>query len=177
MLPAVCLTVIPRVTYHVFMRTCKNCTKEIKETNDFCSSSCAATYNNKHHIKRKRTKKCQGCENLVTSRYTYCQDCIFQGKHLRGGIPAKNKPLSYYANKRQDANRYCYIRQQAQKITASWPPKCKICGYDKHVETCHLRDISDFPLTATLQEINHPDNLALLCCNHHWEFDHGLLKF
>jgi len=49
------------------------------------------------------------------------------------------------------------------------------CGYRDHVEACHVQDISSFPPGATLDQINDPSNLRLLCRNHHWEFDHGLL--
>ena len=50
-----------------------------------------------------------------------------------------------------------------------------MCGYDKHVECCHIKAVSDFPDTALLGEVNAPGNLVLLCRNCHWELDHGLL--
>lgn len=53
---------------------------------------------------------------------------------------------------------------------------CDICGYDKHVEVAHIIDVSLWPDTATIREINAPENVRGLCPNHHWEFDNGLLK-
>jgi predicted restriction endonuclease len=53
--------------------------------------------------------------------------------------------------------------------------KCEFCGYPRHVECCHIREIADFPNEATLGEVNAVDNLVLLCPNHHWELDHGFL--
>jgi len=53
--------------------------------------------------------------------------------------------------------------------------KCEICGYEKHVEVCHRKPVSEFSEDSLISEINHIDNLIGLCPNHHWEFDHGLL--
>ena len=36
--------------------------------------------------------------------------------------------------------------------------------------------VSDFDDSALISEINSKDNLIALCPNHHWEYDHGLLK-
>ena len=52
---------------------------------------------------------------------------------------------------------------------------CKVCGYNIHIEFAHIKAISSFPLTATLGEINAPDNVVSLCRNHHWELDNGYL--
>lgn len=48
---------------------------------------------------------------------------------------------------------------------------CQVCGYDKHVELAHLKPVSSFEKTTKLKEINHPDNILVLCPNHHFEFD------
>lgn len=45
------------------------------------------------------------------------------------------------------------------------------CGYNKHYEVCHVKDIKDFDRDSTVYEINHADNLIHLCPNCHWEFD------
>ena len=55
-------------------------------------------------------------------------------------------------------------------------PKCAICGYSNHVEVAHIKAVSDFDDNATIKEINSVDNLIGLCPNHHWEYDHGILK-
>jgi len=36
----------------------------------------------------------------------------------------------------------------------------------------HRKDVSAFPDTATISEINDLANLVGLCPTHHWEFDH-----
>lgn len=49
------------------------------------------------------------------------------------------------------------------------------CGYAKHVEVAHRRDVSSFPDSALISEINDLTNLVGLCPLHHWEFDHQKL--
>lgn len=53
--------------------------------------------------------------------------------------------------------------------------KCDICGYDKHIEVCHIKAVSEFNDKILISEINNIDNLVGLCPNHHWEFDNGIL--
>lgn len=47
------------------MNSCKNCNIEIKKTNKFCSSSCAATYNNRGRV-RSASSKAKTKEALLT---------------------------------------------------------------------------------------------------------------
>jgi predicted restriction endonuclease len=53
---------------------------------------------------------------------------------------------------------------------------CSICRYDKYTEVCHIKAVSSFSDNATILEINNISNLISLCPNHHWEYDHGILK-
>lgn len=53
--------------------------------------------------------------------------------------------------------------------------KCKICDYSNHVEICHIKSVSSFSDSTLISEINSVDNLLILCPNHHWEFDNGLI--
>jgi len=59
---------------------------------------------------------------------------------------------------------------------AQLPRVCSNCGYDKHVEICHIRALNSFPDDTPIATINDLSNLVALCPNCHWEFDHGLLK-
>jgi hypothetical protein len=148
---------------------------EINKTkNHFCSRSCSATYNNKHHQKKIKTKQCN-CGELIYSNLKYCPTCITDGKHLRGEMFMKDRTLGEeLSNGRTDANRYNNIRCNARKNMKELPKVCYNCSYDKHVEVCHKRAIKDFPNTALISEINSKDNLIYLCRNCHWEFDHGI---
>lgn len=67
--------------------------------------------------------------------------------------------------------RYADVRWCAREVTKSWPKRCKICGYSKHVENCHVKAIQLFDESTPLSVINSENNLVLLCPNHHWEFD------
>lgn len=75
-------------------------------------------------------------------------------------------------------SRYPYIRSLARKkyLNSGMPQKCRICGYDIHIEVSHIKAVKDFELTATVSEVNNINNLQALCRNCHWEFDHGLIK-
>lgn len=53
--------------------------------------------------------------------------------------------------------------------------KCKICGYDKYIEICHIKSVSDFSDDSKISEINNIKNLVGLCPNHHKEFDNNIL--
>lgn len=158
---------------------CHYCQKNFESyfPKKFCSRSCAATFNNKHVIKRKKTKKCRKCKTLIASNYTFCPCCINKGYHLRGGKRLDGtRTIQESISKKNDANRYCKIRQHARKITSTRPQVCAVCNYNIHVECCHIKDIAGFPLETQLSIVNAPENLILLCRNHHWEFDNKILQ-
>lgn len=79
-------------------------------------------------------------------------------------------------HKHHKASSFALVRSRAKIITKDRPQICEECGYDKHVEVCHIKSISSFPLDTYLSVINSPDNLRLLCPNCHWEFDNGGCK-
>lgn len=70
------------------------------------------------------------------------------------------------------------IRRHAQTIfmRSSIKKECLLCGYNKYIEVAHIKAVSDFDGTATIEEINDIHNLVPLCPNHHWEFDHNCLS-
>jgi len=51
-----------------------------------------------------------------------------------------------------------------------------VCGYDKHFDVCHKKEISSFDENALIAKINDLGNLIPLCKNHHWEFDRRMLE-
>ena len=168
---------------------CINCKKKFKRKpsslspgNNFCCQSCAAQYNNKKHPKRKRKKRlCKKCGEdigmkISTSR-VYCRQCSKQVK--------KEKEITYLKRtlkecKAKYGSRNAYhtcVREHARKIASEYTMtnRCAICGYKKIVQVCHIKPIADFPETATLEEVNSPDNLVGLCPTHHIELDKNLL--
>ncbi len=159
-------------------KECSNChvkiTVQQKRINDnnFCSQSCAAIYNNKNMTKRKLTKCCRECNSLINKSRIYCASCIKQGKHLNGGKRLSEKTIREVLYK-SGSNKYGVIRGHAKTITRNMDQVCKNCGYLLHVDTCHIKEIKDWNLDAKLSEVNHPNNLILLCKNCHWGMDHG----
>jgi hypothetical protein len=69
------------------------------------------------------------------------------------------------------SNRYGNIRHAAKLKTRTRIQKCENCGYDKHVETCHLKPIALFHEDTPVDIVNADSNLKLLCPNCHWEHD------
>ena len=160
----------------------------------FCDRSCANTFNNQKrkrppHAPRVRPPRphaqkpshCQacGCETYSRDgRRKYCETCV---RFVRApdGVWFPDVTKGALVSRRcnwQSAR--SSIRNHAYRVFArsGVPTACSVCGYAAHVEVAHRRPVNDFPDTATMREINHITNLVALCPNHHWEFDHGLLK-
>jgi len=161
---------------------CENCENEVnrlpselkksKSGHVFCSRSCAATFNNKKHPKRHLTKTCNMCKKLIRSDLKYCGEC-YRKKHF-----ISHKTLEEAIKNRKDNNRYNQIRQISRKkyLESNRKKCCEVCGYDIHIEICHIKDISSFSKDSLISEINDLSNLIALCRNHHWELDNGHLK-
>lgn len=133
---------------------------------NFCSRSCAVTFNNLRSPRRHKTKKCRLCDTLILSQRQYCESCNPPNKSeqqtlddvmYRQGHPA-------YA--------HAIVRQRARALAKSlnWTA-CASCGYDRHIEIAHRKPISSFPRDTLVSVVNSPDNLLPLCPNCHWEFD------
>lgn len=137
----------------------------------FCSRSCAATSNNHSMPKRVKSTRCVHCEEPIRWGYKRCKLC-----HL-SRLKLDQKTLLQATLGRTDASRFTGVRSHARRVFADSgkPRECAVCGYKTHVEICHIRDISTFPLETPVIKINALVNLVALCPNHHWEFDRGLL--
>ena len=159
---------------------CENLTDNPK----FCCRSCAASFNNKKFVKRIRTRKCRknGCTERTKNYQTTLCDFHKSESDAYLGDNLKRLTIKEYNDRKNldrqyHTNKYTGIRE----LCRTWLRdlrnlSCKNCGYEKHVELCHIKPIKDFPLTATLGEINSRENVVQLCPNCHWEFDKGLLK-
>lgn len=158
---------LSRERYYANPKICKYCGNiipildgqkagDVRKKN-FCNHSCSAKFNNAAiYHPRKR--------NILPSRkrYDYLDGCT-KGELL-------NKKGAYYRFR-------AIIRKHAQWVyeQSDGDKKCKICGYDKHVEVCHIKSVSSFNDDALITIINDLTNLVGMCPNHHWEFDHGLI--
>lgn len=128
---------------------------EIKKSNKhFCSRSCNARYHNQFRKKPRditKTRKYQQDKILNTTLEEFC-------KNYKGPV------------------KYSQVRDMARKVMKLEPKICQNCGYDKHVEICHIKAVATFPPTALVKEVNDKTNLLILCPNCHWEFDKGYIK-
>lgn len=115
--------------------------------------------------KARRSKSCQLCSRkklLIAS----LQETLGS---LKG--KAKGRARHMFQGVRNNAHRVVDI------LNVGSLNSCRRagCEYKVHAELAHLRDISSFPDSAILGEINDTKNLALLCRNCHWEYDNGLI--
>ena len=158
--------------------------KEVEKGEVYCSRVCASLINNKSpkrdsNLKGKfiLEKICKNCNNsyIITEKQSKDKECC----SLICSMEYYNKNmLATNVIKRKGANSYDNIRKSARSYSKyKFKPICMNCGYDKHYEVCHIKDIKDFDHTiSTVYDINNENNLIHLCPNCHWEFDYGTLK-
>jgi hypothetical protein len=150
-----------------------------KSPNHYCSSSCAAKINGVKYPKRAVEGNCKECKIPIQSSRTYCKNCASKIlAPIKGRFYYNDKTLEEATRYGKKASRYCTIREYARKnlLKSGIKKCCQYCGYDKHVEVCHIKSISSFELHTTIKEINDLSNLIYLCPNCHWELDKGMLK-
>lgn len=171
--------------------TCLNCNVNFekkehevkKHPKHFCSRSCAAKINNQGK-RRWPPRVCRKCnKSYVTTKQhrskVNCSECV---QRFFTAEQAKASTLEAYYNRESVKGKHpSWLSAHIRGFNRSWNKEltklpCQVCGYKSHVELAHIKAISDFNLTATLGEVNHPDNIFVLCPNHHWELDNGLRK-
>lgn len=155
---------------------CINCQAETKNKK-FCTRSCAASFNNKKTPKRVRKRKCAHCESIVRNyRSTLCDKHFNEYRasrtdHYRNKTVGEYRRLISVQGKHKSWT-HAHIRLFARtwlKHLQKLP--CNNCGYDKHVELCHIKPIRSFTDDCLLKDINSETNVIQLCRNCHWEFD------
>lgn len=184
--------------YYASPNLCKNCELPILVNDNeqvaqvklkkFCTRSCSALHSNRNKPKNATTasptKACDACGSLIRLRAhkggyrvrKHCDLCKIQVREERSPILnlTKKELRKRYSG---TTNYHSVLRAHSRKTYANSkkPRTCAKCGYSTFVQVCHLRDVSDFPDTAFVKEINHIDNLVALCPTHHWELDHCFL--
>lgn len=155
----------------------------------FCNHSCSAKYNNSKKSKQENItyKKCECCQDIFDVSYLkslngrnkrkYCNKCNENYSYSKDNLNNITKKELFQKRKNWQSARSC-IRRHAEKVfeKSGKEKKCLICGYTNYVEICHIKSVSDFEGNVLIKDINDIDNLVPLCPNHHWEFDHDLLK-
>lgn len=151
-------------------KTCVSCNKETTNPK-FCSKSCAATTNNKIPKRKRKIKYCK-CGKEINNQNQFCPTCLPNYRDW------SQISLNDTTGKRK-YQMHSRIRQLARKIYYKYMKgkelKCCNCGYNKHIEICHIKPVYAFDPKTKISEINDIANLIGLCRNCHWEFDNKLL--
>lgn len=147
-------------------KKCLECGKDIpyeKRYNKFCSHGCSAKYNNVRKIKKVR--HCRNCGSVVDRFRVLCDNCKMTNawKLTLGELQSRAK---YQCNAQIRNHGRIVFKNNKPNVT-----KCERCGYDKHIEICHIKDINKFSPDTPIMTINAIENLIGLCPNCHWEFD------
>lgn len=176
-----------KINYYRAPNYCKNCGKLIEVDAShppseaarmkFCNRSCSAIYNNKEHPKRIKGTDwtCPICGKKKHYTSNVCMSC-------KGALATEKQyqtPVKDFVYDNGNARvKYSQIRKLARKFLDLWkiPQVCIVCGYDIHVQACHIIPISEFEINGRIIDVNNPNNLVYLCPNHHWELDHGYLN-
>lgn len=147
----------------------------------FCNRSCAAKHNNRKFPKRRAFYPlCENCGQETGSKpgssykRKFCPPCAKAARNPNGYTAQKTKGALFSIRANWQSARSA-IQRGAHRVY-SGPHICKICGYETHVDLCHIRPVADFPDDTLISEINSQDNLVMLCPNHHREFDCGHLE-
>ncbi len=172
---------------------CKCCNKifipKRNKYSKFCSQSCAAKFNNKFRIRKYNNEydwdkiSEEYINENKTVRYLCnkygCSTAAFCKAIKRKDVKKKNNyrildiTIGEIRNKyknRPKKNTYQNIRHNAILImkNSNKEKVCSLCGWDKHVEVHHIKNIGSFEDTVKISEINSLDNLIYVCPNCHW---------
>jgi len=164
---------------------CKNCNKKfskephnIKRTkNHFCCRSCAATYNNKHHPKRKPEGNCKYCGKEISTSKKYCsRECRIKGQ----------PKLTKAEKKIKDSLRHKNLRISKKIKSVKYKGgRCQICGYNKCLRALKFHHINPKEKDFNISMANNPpwekikkelDKCILVCGNCHDEIHSGITK-
>ena len=156
------------------MEKCLQC-KIATNNPKFCSRSCSTTHRNKTR-QRKRKYHCQ-CGVAIRHGVKLCPTCLEAKK-----ASFKKRTIREYQELLSVKGKHpSWVNAHVRHLGRRWNNEllglpCHKCGYSKHVELCHIKPISEFPLDTPLYVVHDQKNVIQLCRNCHWEFDHGMLS-
>lgn len=174
--PAICLGCELIIPLREGMRP--GATKKLK----FCSQSCAATANNKLHIKRHKQGKCLVCDVPVSSSLKYCGDsCRQKNKWKKLNLKIKEAK----AEGRNLSLAVVQCRQRIKRRALEYMGgKCIKCGYDKSPRALHFHHVNPKEKAFGIGSANRAweliktelDKCVLLCSNCHCELHDDMWK-
>jgi predicted restriction endonuclease len=122
-------------------------------------------------VESKRKSCPGGCGATVHYQTTLCRSCTAKQKREI----ALDRTLAQVKSENNSKRWTDHVRYFSREMYKDVLTTCSLCEYNKHVEIAHIKDVSTFPDSATIREVNSENNVMGLCPNHHWEFDAGLL--
>jgi hypothetical protein len=191
MSPKLCCNCSAVIPYEKYKRKIHDMTRKNQNESSYlfcCSKNCATSVCNRKYPKRTVNDfYCLGNCGKNLGKYwiiqrKYCNDCLVIYRNRNSSIKKdiKDRTLKDFVEshvQKSKSNKYCGIRINAKKIMtrAKKDKCCAKCNYNKHVEICHIKAISEFEENTLISVINDINNLIYLCPNCHWEYDNGLL--
>lgn len=153
---------------------CQNPYEPIRANQKYCSTSCRNVAS-VSRWRQQNMKKCSDCESLILPESTKCRECQTHSTQKKQMTLLECKQALSIKGKHPS-----WASANVRLFNRSWNKNllncpCQVCGYDKHIELAHIKPIHKFADSDLVSVINHPDNILVLCRNHHWEFDSGLL--
>jgi hypothetical protein len=147
----------------------------------FCSKSCSSIVTNKLHKKRKpvNKEKCVDClaEYFVKdNRRVRCQTCFENWRKRSDNLTLNELEKRNLESGIHPSWLRSELRSHCRRMNRHREMACQICGYSNHVEMCHIKPVSKFDKNVPFSIINSPENILILCPNHHWEFDSGIIS-
>lgn len=161
---------------------CLNCNRETKNAK-YCSKSCSTSHTNRIYCRVKpRVKlRCRICDVEYFAKdwpHARCNECWNTWRNRVSSTTLGD--LIEQLNKRgqHPSYRWSEVRSHCRNVANKHREKrCQVCGYARHVDFCHVKPLSSFASDATIAEVNDPKNIVILCKNHHWELDHGVISY
>ena len=148
-------------------KPCEVCNKQFKGMGKCCSDLCTQ----KLRVGKPSISLCKLCSSNLDSERSFCNSVC----KLNYGMSELTLKNTITLGK--DASKFGNIRCRARSLAFQHLPKrCEICSYSSHVEVCHIIPLKDTSENTPLSSVNNMNNLVVLCRNHHWELDNGLLS-
>lgn len=154
---------------------------EMRGENDFCSRSCAASFNNHKHPKREKSTlsinpyDVCNCGNNKRASADRCRDC-----YLKELAESRQSPKERYENTKKAVVSY---RQRIKLKAVEYKGgKCVICGYNKCVRSLQFHHVDpskkDFSLSQVTRQWekvkSELDKCIIVCANCHGEIHDGM---
>lgn len=137
----------------------------------FCNHSCAAKLNNRNTRRGPKARNLCVCGKKLNRKSKMCFECRDNAYMDRPIELLKRKQYPHWTRVRAHAKKQMVKFGVERKCI-----KCMTNEFESVLEVCHRRDITKFPLTALIREVNHINNLVYLCPSHHALFDRGLIE-